>query len=151
MTRYTPDMIAERLTKAVDVYRRLPRVPKPVMARPALRFLRTFKERWAAAVEHGYDKLDPDELWRRLPPTENELADTTEALRWLEHLDDTATRKLMWLKASGKPLAAIGRDIGLSRSELSRRWRAALITIATKLNGERVPTTTAARLRLSVH
>jgi len=116
---WTPTLVAERLAEAVDVLDRLPErralglyslwpLPPDVLSRDAAR------TRPAAPPPAAIDRLD-------------------EVLGWLCWLEPEE-RRLVWLRAEGRPWKAITAELCVCRTTAWQRWTLALLKIAGRLN-----------------
>jgi Domain of unknown function (DUF6362) len=115
-TGWTPALVAERLAEAADVLARLPEER-----------IRGFYDLWprilgapctgggpAAAMPEAIDRMD-------------------EALSWLTWLEPEE-RRLVWLRAEGRPWKAITAELCVCRTTAWQRWTLALLKIAGWLN-----------------
>jgi hypothetical protein len=94
-----------------------------------------------AAVEaYGYDPA----RMPRIAPTPQAISRMEETFTWLTWLEADDAR-IVWLRAEGVRWKPICWRFGLSRAVAWRRWVAALITIANRLNSKYIVTGAKAR------
>ena len=70
------------------------------------------------------------------PPSPDAIDRMDEAFTWLQWLEPDDA-KLVWLRAEGVPWKLFTWRFGIGRTTAWRRWTAALIAIASRLNGAR--------------
>jgi hypothetical protein len=80
----------------------------------------------------------------RIAPTPQAISRMEETFTWLAWLEPDDAR-IVWLRAEGVRWKPICWRVGLSRAVAWRRWVAALITIANRLNSKYIVTGAKAR------
>ena len=79
----------------------------------------------------------------RVIPNPREIQRMEEALEWLALIGGDSeqaiidNRRIVWMRAEGHRWKQICRAVGCVRSTAWRRWTAALVTIANRLNKQR--------------
>ena len=117
-TGWTRELVAERLAEAADVLAGLP----------------------AERAAGYYD------LWPRLvgaagkgpspaAPAPEAIDRMDRALGWLCWLD-REERRLVWLRAEGRPWKRITLQLGIGRTTAWQRWTTALLKISVRLNAD---------------
>jgi hypothetical protein len=122
----TPTEIEDRFEEAARTLRRLPsvRVRGYVSSWPPI--LRSYHEAFgweAARMPH-------------IPPTPDAISRMEETFTWLSWLDPDDAR-IVWLRAENVRWKPICWRLGISRATAWRRWAAALITIAKRVENKR--------------
>lgn len=90
--------------------------------------------------EHAYGY---EEARMRVIPNPREIQRMEEALEWLALIGGESeqaiidNRRIVWMRAEGHRWKQICRAVGCVRSTAWRRWTAALVTIANRLNKQR--------------
>ncbi|MDO5758530.1 MAG: DUF6362 family protein [Rhodobacterales bacterium] len=124
--------IEDRFEEAALTLKRLPN--------PAGSGARGYGRSWPDYIheaKHAYDSA-PSRM--RVIPNPREIQRMEEALEWLalisgeteQHAADN--RRIVWMRAEGYRWRQVCIQIGCVRSTAWRRWTAALITIANRLN-----------------
>ena len=143
----SPRDIEDRFDEAAYTLRRLPEKDRP----------RGYSSFWPAVVHdakhaYGYTPEAP----MRVIPSAAAITRIKECLDWLL-LVDPEDAQIVWLRAKGARWRQVCIRAGVVRSTAWRRWVAALLTIAKKLNSQaksvrklRVPDETRAKARESV-
>jgi hypothetical protein len=132
--KYTPKDIEGRFEEAASTLRRLPDIRVPG-------YFSTWPPVIRAAVEaYGYDPA----RMPRIAPTPQAISRMEETFTWLTWLEPDDAR-IVWLRAEGVRWKPICWRVGLSRAVAWRRWVAALITIANRLNSKYIVTGAKAR------
>jgi hypothetical protein len=120
----TPRDIEDRFEEAAYVLRRLPEKDRP----------RGYRSSWPPIVQeakhaYGYTPEAP----MRVIPSAAAITRMEECLDWLLLVDPEDAR-IVWLRAEGARWRQVCIRAGCVRSTAWRRWAAALLTIAKKLN-----------------
>jgi len=128
MERVTPKMLEDRFEEAARTLRRLPNPPgsTPVGYRSGWP-----DYRHEPGLSYGYD-----EARVRVVPSPAAIQRMEECLEWLRWLEPEDAR-IVWLRAEGWRWRQIGIRVGCVRQTAWRRWVAALMTIANRLNSQR--------------
>lgn len=123
---WTPKLVEARIEEAADTLRRLPEER-----------VRTTRSTWPPIIRDFWEMYGVEPARLRLGPPSAAAIDrmdqTLEWLRWLE-ADDA---RIVWLRACDVRWKVICWRMGCDRPTLWRRWVAALVLIAGRLN--RVP------------
>lgn len=125
--------IAERFEEAALTEKRMPDRGRP----------RGFASSWPEVVRSKNTAYGFEQARMRVVPSAREIQRMEEAQEWPmllrsgDDLRDKIDRDIIWGKAAGLPGRAICRRAGLSRSQVHRRWQAALITIEKRLGARR--------------
>ena len=128
---WEPQHVRERLRVAVDVLQRMPMPPggRPAGSRSGMpEHVREFFESYGKEAAQ-------DALTRPVRPTRHEISEMDRVLAWLRWLDDPRDPVILSAVAAGLHYRAIGKIMGLSHEWCRQRDRAALQTIARRLNG----------------
>ena len=143
----SPRDIEDRFEEAAYTLRRLPEKDRP----------RGYTSYWPAVVHdakhaYGYTPEAP----MRVIPSAAAITRMEECFDWLMLVDPEDAR-IVWLRADGMRWRQVCIRAGVVRSNAWRRWVAALLTIAKKLNCQaksvrkpRAPDETGAKPRESV-
>ena len=121
-----PRDIEDRFEEAAYTLRRLPEKDRP----------RGYSSYWPAVVHdakhaYGYTPEAP----MRVIPSAAQITRMEECLDWLLLVDPEDAR-IIWLRAEGARWRQVCIRAGCVRSTAWRRWAAALLTIAKKLNSQ---------------
>ncbi len=122
----SPHDIEDRFEEAAYTLRRLPERDRP----------RGYSSYWPAVVHdakhaYGYTPEAP----MRVIPSAAAITRMEECLDWLLLVDPEDAR-IVWLRAEGARWRQVCIRAGCVRSTAWRRWAAALLTIAKKLNSQ---------------
>ena len=122
--RLTPREIEDRLEEAAYTLRNLPEKDRP----------RGYGNSWPPVVHdakhaYGYTPERP----MRVIPSAAAISRMEECFDWLLMLDPEDAR-IIWLRAEGVRWRQVCIRAGVVRSTAWRRWAAALLTIAKRLN-----------------
>lgn len=121
---WTPKMVEERLEEAAATLRRLPAVK-----------VQGYVSSWPQVVREFYEAYGAEPARVRLgPPSPGAIDRMDETLSWLQWLERDDSR-LVWARACGLPWKLLTWRFGVSRTTAWRRWAAALVAIAARLNG----------------
>ena len=131
----TPREIEDRFEEAALTLRRLPNPPGSGA--------RGYGRSWPDYVHEARHAYGYEEARMRVIPNAREIQRMEEALDWLalitgeteQHAADN--RRIVWMRAEGHRWKQICRAVGCVRSTAWRRWTAALVTIANRLNKQR--------------
>ncbi|OIQ67524.1 hypothetical protein GALL_508970 [mine drainage metagenome] len=120
----TPRNIEDRFEEAAWTLRRQPDKDRP----------RGYRSAWPQVVHeakhaYGYTEVAP----MRVIPSAAAITRMEECLDWLRLIDPEDAR-IVWLRAEGARWRQVCIRAGVVRSTAWRRWAAALLTIAKKLN-----------------
>lgn len=132
-TACTPAAVAERLTEAADVLRRLRVTIGPRGIRSS--WPDVVQAGWGAGWEmdgHGALRFRETRL-RPAAPVGAEIDRMDEALDWLRWIEGEATRKVVWARACGVRWAFLGQQMGRSREWCRLLQQAGLKTICRRL------------------
>jgi hypothetical protein len=125
---WTPTLVEERLEEAADTLRRLPAVK-----------VQGYFSTWPPVIRDFWEAFGWNEVRVRLgPPSPAAIDRMDEALIWLSWLEPDDTR-LVWLRACRVHWKLITWRFGVSRTTAWRNWVAALVSIASRLNGAKTP------------
>lgn len=86
---------------------------------------------WPDYVTATLQSAFEDQTARRIAPTEGELADMREAIKWLGYVDPLEG-ELIWLRADGQPWRYASQKTGCVRPKAWARWKAAIAKIARR-------------------
>lgn len=131
---WTPRKIEDRLEEAALTLRRLPNPPGSGA--------RGHGSSWPEYVHEAKHAYGYEEARMRVVPNAREISRMEEALEWLMLIEGRLTdsaiddRRIVWMRAEGYRWRQICRAVGCARPTAWRRWSAALITIANKLNAK---------------
>lgn len=131
----TPSEIEDRFEEAALTLRRLPNPPGSGA--------RGYGRSWPDYVHEAKHAYGYEEARMRVIPNPREIQRMEEALEWLALVggDSEQTiidnRRIVWMRAEGHRWKQICRAVGCVRSTAWRRWTAALVTIANRLNKQR--------------
>lgn len=131
---WTPREIDDRLEEAALTLRRLPNPPGSGA--------RGYGSAWPEYVRDARQAYGYGEARMKVVPNAREIARMEEALEWLMLIggkDERAAiddRQIVWMRAECYRWRQICRAIGCARSTAWRRWTAALLTIANRLNAK---------------
>ncbi len=117
----TVDEIKDRLESAAYVMRLLP--PVRVQGYVSARFDITYTPQEIAMM---------DRKPKRPHPTQEQMTQMDEVLRWLEVLEPVE-RKLVWKRAERIPWKFLCREFGFHRSKLTEKYNVALAKIYGRL------------------
>lgn len=122
----SPRDIEDRLEEAASTLRRLPEKDRP----------RGYRSAWPPVVHdakhaYGYTPEAP----MRVVPSAAAITRMEECLDWLLLIDPEDAR-IVWQRAEGARWRQVCISAGVVRSTAWRRWAAALLTIAKKLNSQ---------------
>lgn len=120
----TVDEIKDRLESAAYVMRLLP--PVRVQGYVSAKFDMTYTPQEIAMM---------DRKPRRPNPTQEQMTQMDEVLRWLEVLEPVE-RKLVWKRAERIPWKFLCREFGLSRAQLNIKYGIALAKIEGFVGGK---------------
>lgn len=129
---WSPRDIEDRLEEAALTLRRLPN--------PAGSGARGHGSSWPEYVHEAKHAYGYEQATMRVIPNAREIQRMEEALEWLMLVGGRAEqaaiddRRIVWMRADGYRWRQVCREIGCSRATAWRRWTAALITIANRLN-----------------
>lgn len=125
---WTPTLVEERLEEAADTLRRLPAVK-----------VQGYFSTWPPVIRDFWEAFGRNEVRVRLgPPQPGAIDRMDEALAWLAWLEPDDAR-LVWLRACGVHWKLITWRFGVGRTTAWRNWVAALVSIASRLNGAKTP------------
>ena len=131
----TPREIEDRFEEAALTLRRLPSPPGSGA--------RGYGRSWPDYVHEARHAYGYEEARMRVIPNPREIQRMEEALEWLALIggeNEQAVidnRRIVWMRAEGYRWKQICRAVGCVRSTAWRRWTAALVTIANRLNKQR--------------
>jgi hypothetical protein len=121
----TPTEIEDRFEEAARTLRRLPDVRA-----------RGFTSSWPTIVRSAHEAFGWEPArFPRIPPTADAISRMEECFTWLAWLDPDDAR-IVWLRAENVRWKPICWRLGISRATAWRRWAAALITVANRLNSK---------------
>ena len=121
---WTPKMVEARLEAAAFTLRRL---PEPTIQKRVTQ--------WPPIIRDTHEAYGWDEVRVRLGPPSPEAIDRMdEAFTWLQWLEPDES-KLVWLRACRVPWKLITWRFGIGRTTAWQRWVAALMSVASRLNG----------------
>ncbi|MFC7705768.1 DUF6362 family protein [Plastorhodobacter daqingensis] len=131
----TPREIEDRFEEAALTLKRLPNPPDSGA--------RGYGRSWPDYVYEAKHAYGYEQATMRVIPNAREIQRMEEALEWLaliggvseQHAADN--RRIVWMRAEGHRWQTICRHVGCVRSTAWRRWTAALVTIANRLNRQR--------------
>ena len=138
----TPTDIEDRFEEAALTLRRLPNPPGSGA--------RGYGRSWPDYVHEARHAYGYEDARMRVIPNSREIQRMEETLGWLALIGGDSeqaiidNRRIVWMRAEGYRWKQICRTVGCVRSTAWRRWTAALVTIANRLNRQRKST---ARLR----
>lgn len=131
----TPRDIEDRFEEAALTLRRLPNPPGSGA--------RGYGRSWPDYVHEARHAYGSEEARMRVIPNAREIQRMEEALEWLALVGGDSeqaiidNRRIVWMRAEGCRWRQICRTVGCVRSTAWRRWTAALVTIANRLNKRR--------------
>ncbi len=131
----TPREIEDRFEEAALTLRRLPNPPGSGA--------RGYGRSWPDYVHEARHAYGYEEARMRVIPNPREIQRMEEALEWLALIGGDSeqaiidNRRIVWMRAEGHRWKQICRAVGCVRSTAWRRWTAALVTIANRLNKQR--------------
>jgi hypothetical protein len=126
MTDWTIEAVAERLTDADQIARRLP----PVR-------VQGYYNVWPLFVRTEYERMAGDDPPpRRFPPDPKAVDRMLEVMAWMQWLEQEQ-RLLVWMRAQRYPWSDIAKRNACSVSTAQRRWQSALSVLCTRLNQPR--------------
>ncbi|SIR09210.1 hypothetical protein SAMN05421641_12436 [Paracoccus thiocyanatus] len=131
----TPREIEDRLEEAALTLRRLPNPPGSGA--------RGYGRSWPEYIHEAKHAYGYEQATMRVIPNPQEIQHMEEALAWLALIGGDSeqaiidNRRIVWMRAEGHRWKQICRAVGCVRSTAWRRWTAALITIANRLNRQR--------------
>lgn len=131
----TPREIEDRFEEAALTLRRLPN--------PSGSGARGYGRSWPEYVHEAKHAYGYEEARMRVIPNAREIQRMEEALEWLALVGGDSeqaiidNRRIVWMRAEGHRWKQICRAVGCVRSTAWRRWTAALVTIANRLNKKR--------------
>lgn len=131
----TPREIEDRFEEAALTLRRLPNPPGSGA--------RGYGRSWPEYVHEAKHAYGYEEARMRVIPNAREIQRMEEALEWLALVGGDSeqaiidNRRIVWMRAEGHRWKQICRAVGCVRSTAWRRWTAALVTIANRLNKQR--------------
>lgn len=126
----TPRDIEDRMEEAATT---LARLPNPPGSGP-----RGFGSSWPEYVRDARHAYGYHDAKMRVIPNAGEIQRMEEAIVWLLYLtpDDAL---IVWMRAERRPWKQVCGRVGLHRSNASRRWLAALVTISKRLKRHEKP------------
>ena len=123
-THWTPKLVEARFEEAADTLRRLPSVK-----------VQGYFNTWPPVIRDFWEAFGRTEVRvRPAPPAPGAIDRMDETFTWLRWLEPEETR-LVWLRAEGVVWKLITYRLGVCRSTAWRQWVAALIKVASRLNG----------------
>jgi hypothetical protein len=123
--KITPSEVEDRFEEAARTLRRLPDVRVP-----------GYFNTWPTIVRSVHEAFGWEPARSpRIPPTPEAISRMEETFTWLSWLDADDAR-IVWLRAEGVRWKPICWRLGISRATAWRRWAAALITVANRLNAK---------------
>lgn len=131
----TPREIEDRFEEAARTLRRLPNPPGSGA--------RGYGSSWPEYVHEARHAYGYEQARMRVIPSAAEIQRMDEAIDWLKLVggenDQAAAdnRRIVWMRAEGQRWRQVCIQVGCVRSTAWRRWTAALITIANRLNQQR--------------
>ncbi|GAC1405549.1 MAG: hypothetical protein NVSMB6_00270 [Burkholderiaceae bacterium] len=126
MTDWTIEAVAERLTDANQIARRLP----PVR-------VQGYYNVWPVFVRTEYERMAGDDPPpRRFPPDPKAVDRMLEAMAWMQWLEQEQ-RHLVWMRAQRYSWSDIAKRNACSVSTAQRRWQSALSVLCKRLNQPR--------------
>jgi hypothetical protein len=136
---YTPDEVRLRLKAAFRTLRRLPdETPRDRIGSLETRYNRMMdrSERWSEALSVIETGSGVTVTHTRRKATPREIDHMDEALEWTMALD-AESRSLLWAMAAGRRgvVGEIARHLGVTRHTVRRRYRAALLDLASLASG----------------
>lgn len=123
---WTPTEIEDRLEEAALTLRRLPN--------PLGSGSRGFGSSWPETVRSVHTAYGYERARMRVVPSAREISRMDEAIGWLRLIKDPDDRRIVWMRAEGHRWRSVGIAAGVVRQTAWRRWTAALLTIAKRLN-----------------
>ena len=124
-SKWTPQLVADRLEEAASTLRRLPMVG----LNP-----REYGNAWPAIVYDANEAYGWNNAELRLgPPSGEAITRMDEAMEWLRWLEPEDV-KLVWMRATRIPWKIIQQKIGVARSTAASRRTAAILQIVAILN-----------------
>lgn len=131
----TPREVEDRFEEAALTLKRLPNPPGSGA--------RGYGRSWPEYVHEAKHAYGYEEARMRVIPNPREIQRMEEALEWLALVGGDSeqaiidNRRIVWMRAEGHRWKQICRAVGCVRSTAWRRWTAALVTIANRLNKQR--------------
>ncbi|MDR0809725.1 MAG: DUF6362 family protein [Gemmobacter sp.] len=128
----TPSEIEDRFEEAALTLKRLPNPPGSGA--------RGYGRSWPDYVHEARHAYGYEEARIRVIPNAREIQRMEETLEWLALIGGDSeqaiidNRRIVWMRAEGYRWKQICRAVGCVRSTAWRRWTAALLTIANRLN-----------------
>lgn len=128
----TPREIEDRFEEAALTLKRLPNPPGSGA--------RGYGRSWPEYVHEAKHAYGYEEARMRVIPNAREIQRMEETLEWLALISGDSeeaiidNRRIVWMRAEGYRWKQICRGVGCVRSTAWRRWTAALVTIANRLN-----------------
>lgn len=141
----TPREIEDRFEEAALTLKRLPNPPGSGA--------RGYGRSWPEYVHEAKHAYGYEEARIRVIPNAREIQRMEEALEWLALIGGDSeqaisdNRRIVWMRAEGYRWKQICRAVGCVRSTAWRRWTAALVTIANRLNRQRKTSATTRRAK----
>lgn len=123
--------IEERLEEAALTLKRLPN--------PRGSGARGYGSSWPEVVREARHAYGYEEARMRVIPSAAEISRYEEAVGWLAFVSDPMDRRILWMRASGWPVRAVARQVGLTKSSVQRHYMAGLLTIAKHLTRKGKP------------
>lgn len=97
---------------------------------------RGYGSSWPDVVRSAFTAYGPDAARpMRIVPSAAAISRMEECIDWLRLVEPDDAR-IVWLRAEGVPWRPICYRIGLVRQTAWRRWAAALLTIAIRVNAQ---------------
>lgn len=124
--RMTPSDIEDWLEEAALTLRRLPHPPGTGP--------KGYGNSWPEHVREARHAYGYHEARMRVVPNAREIARMEEAIGWLLLVKDPDDRRILWMRAEGRPWKQIFSQLGVSRTTAWQRWVAGLATISKLLN-----------------
>ena len=125
---WTPTEIEDRLEEAALTLRRLPNPPGSGA--------RGYGSSWPDTVRSVHTAYGYERARMRVVPSAREISRMEEAIEWLRLVADPDDRRIVWMRAEGHRWRSVGIAVGCVRQTAWRRWTAALLTIAKRLNAK---------------
>ncbi len=124
--KWTEDIVKNWLEDAIQTLRRLPPV-----------HVQGYRTAWPQMLNSEIEKLQMDSKLIKWPASGFDIDRLEMIIEWVQWIDETDDRHLVWKRAKRLPWKILCRELGASRATLWRRWKLVISMIVGRLNDKK--------------